>query len=453
MTTPQHLKITGPEDVLGYIPHSLGYWPVNSLVAMTVQGKRLGATLRVDLPGNGTGADPVTGAAPGRGAAEYARTVASYLAADKQADGVLLAFFTAGSIRGGDDDEHSGGGEAGSSGGADSGGGADADGGSRVREEAEVAGDLRNGLLAALETVLAGAGLPVRDAWIIGARVWRSAYCSDPACCDPHGRPVAEIRNSCLSVEMVFRGSAVGPAPGATGLLLPPADPVALEAERDWARQFQGLQRNQAQFGRVMDVWTRVLSAASGQELPPALAGYLRASLCVQVWRDAVLVMAAAGREAAERGAAGFGSFDRPARRNNTPGADLPWPPLSGFAEVPGSSGAADTCHTPGYGEVLLGLAPAIPDWTRMTKLDQVLAELVTDSGPEARAANLTGRGWIQWCRGRGSIADALYRQAGQECPGYRLAELLAELAVRGTLCGWAARPESAWQKIEPDAA
>lgn len=443
MTTPQHLKITGPEDVLGYIPHSLGYWPVNSLVAMTMQGKRLGATLRVDLPGNGTGADPVTGAGPGRGAADYARTVASYLAADEQADGVLLAFFTAGSGRAGDEDQHGGG------------GGADADGGTRVREETAVAGGLRNGLLAALETVLAGAGLPVRDAWIIGAKVWRSAYCSDPVCCDPHGRPVAEIRNSCLSVEMVFRGSAVGPAPGATGLLLPPADPVALEGEQDWARQFQGLQRNRAQFGRVLDVWTRVLSAASGQELPPALAGYLRASLCVQVWRDAVLVMAAAGREAAERGAAGFGSFDRPARRNNTPEADLPWPPLPGFAEVPapGSSGAADTGRIPGYGEVLLGLAPAIPDWTRMTKLERVLTELAADSGPEARAANLTGRGWIQWCRGRGSFADALFRQAGQECPGYRLAELLAELAVRGTLCGWAARPESAWQKIEPDAA
>ena len=50
MTAPDHLKITGPEDILGFIPHSLGYWPASSLVAMTMQGKRLGATLRVDLP-------------------------------------------------------------------------------------------------------------------------------------------------------------------------------------------------------------------------------------------------------------------------------------------------------------------------------------------------------------------------------------------------------------------
>ena len=129
---------------------------------------------------------------------------------------------------------------------------------------------------------------------------------------------------------------------------------------------------------------------------------------------------------------------------------------MPGFAEVPGGSWTHSTggpAETPGYGEVLLGLAPAVPDWGRMARLDRVLAQLCADSGPEARAAGLTGRGWIEWCRGRGSIADALFRQAQQEYPGYRLAELLAELAVRGTLCGWAARREAAWQKFGPDAA
>jgi hypothetical protein len=65
----------------------------------------------------------------------------------------------------------------------------------------------------------------------------------------------------------------------------------------------------------------------------------------------------------------------------------------------------------------------------------------------------LTARGWIEWCRGKGSFADALFRQAAQECPGYRLAELLAELARRGTLCGWAARRDAAWQRFAPDVA
>ena len=88
MTAPDHLRITGPEDILGFIPHSLGYWPENSLVAMTMQGKRLGATLRVDLPvpGGGSGRRDML--------AGFARNVVAYLQADDAADGSLLAFFT-----------------------------------------------------------------------------------------------------------------------------------------------------------------------------------------------------------------------------------------------------------------------------------------------------------------------------------------------------------------------
>ena len=81
MNAPEHLIISGPEDILGYVPHTLGYWPSCSLVAMTMQGKRLGATLRVDLP---------TGTPSPCRREDFARTVADYLLADKEADGTLL---------------------------------------------------------------------------------------------------------------------------------------------------------------------------------------------------------------------------------------------------------------------------------------------------------------------------------------------------------------------------
>ena len=51
--------------------------------------------------------------------------------------------------------------------------------------------------------------------------------------------------------------------------------------------------------------------------------------------------------------------------------------------------------------------------------------------GGEAGAAALTGRGWIEWCRGKGSFAHALFNRAEAEHPGYRLAALLDELASR----------------------
>ncbi|MEC5179959.1 DUF4192 family protein [Arthrobacter sp. CG_A4] len=425
MTAPEHLKITGPEDILGFIPHSLGYWPARSLVAMTLQGKRLGATLRVDLPDEGAGGQ---GGPPA--AVRFARSVASYLEADEEADGSLLAFFT----------------------------GMDGDGSTFAL------------LLQGLEHALAEAGMPVRDAWLIGADYWRNAYCNDPSCCAMPGRPVDEIRNSRLNAEMVFRGSTVGSAPG-DPVPAPTrhVDPVVLAAEDDWALLFAGRRRERPQFAGALEVWTRVLRAPPGQELPAGLAGYLRATLCVPAWRDAVLVMAAAGPEAAGRGAEDFGVFDdgsgqRQGRPDPLP--PLPLPPLEGFPPParPGDVGGADggaaggsstgnePVEVPAYGKVLLGLAPPVPDWPLMGQLDRILVQLA-EAGGEAGAAALTGRGWIEWCRGKGSYADALFILAEAEYPGYRLAELLAELVRRGTLCGWAGRKDSAWQKFEADAA
>ncbi|KUM37595.1 DUF4192 family protein [Arthrobacter sp. EPSL27] len=422
MTASDHLKITGPEDILGFIPHSLGYWPAGSLVAMTMQGTRLGATLRVDLP------DPAAATRSGpAGPAAFARSVASYLAADHEADGSLLAFFT----------------EAGT------------DNAPWARH------------LAELERALDHAGMPVRDAWLVGSDHWRNAYCTDPSCCAPPGRPVDEIRNSRLNAEMVFRGSAVGAAPGALELSRPePADPAVLEAQRDWEQQFALHSRDAAQFRQVLEVWSRVLDVAAPlPTLPAALAAYLRASLCVLPWRDAVLVMTAAGPEAAERGAAEFGVFDAGvpegaagsgrsvALPGPVPGAfpPTPLPPLDGFP--PPQVRPRRAAHTvAGYGEVLLGLAPPVPDWGRMASLERIL-EQIGVAGGEAGAAALTGRGWIEWCRGKGSFAHALFSRADEEHPGYRLAELLDELAGRGTLCGWAARKETAWQRFEPDVA
>jgi hypothetical protein len=518
MTAPDHLRITGPEDILGFIPHSLGYWPEDSLVAMTMQGKRLGATLRVDLPapdskasggsrGDSNGAGGGDPAAGGRSSvperksgsrradtfAGFARNVVSYLQADDAADGSLLAFFT------------------------------DTDANSDASAWAD--------LLKELELALEAAGMPLRDAWIVGAEFWRNAYCTDPECCEPPGRPIEQIRNSRLNAEMVFRGSSVGAAPGSQGTkpAPPSVDPAVRAAEAGWAEQFSVRRRDRSQFAQVLDVWTTVLQdiglsaagtiargrTAAGNhdagnraaqnrdagnhdarnhdarnhdaqnpdavtadrapelspQLSPELAGYLRASLCVAAWRDAVLVMAAAGRRAAERGAEDFGMFGADAGSAFTPGTKssprprpTPSPipePISGSASGSASgsttgsaSGAGpDSEGIPGYGEVLLGLAPSIPNWATMVGLERVLELLGGIGVGESTAAAVTARGWIEWCRGRGSYADALYRQALQDHPGYRLAELLEELGRRGSICGWAARREAAWQKFTPDAA
>jgi hypothetical protein len=502
MTAPEHLIISGPEDILGYIPHSLGYWPSQSLVAMTTQGKRLGATLRVDLPEGGGR----------RGRETFARAVAEYLLADKEADGTLLAFFADGGFGAG----------------------------------GMVAAPSYRPLLADLECALGLAGMPVRDAWHVGADYWRNVYCIDTSCCPLPGRPVAEIRNSRLNAEMVYLGSSVGAPPGAeapASMAGAAADAAAvMAAEHRWTLSLAGLRTQRAQFEAVLDAWSAVLQAATPATVPPEsgsldagpqnggpvgaapdnagplwggpfsasplnagsvsadpdvaapgglepdFAGFLRASLLVPAWRDAVLVMAAAGRAAAAAGAEAFGIFsaetELPASRPPLPvpqpsepqpsGTQLAGPVLAEplldvnqQSERPFSKGASPAPDSPehpavpacaldalpGYGEVLLGLSPPVPDWDAMKRLEGLMRDLSACGGGEAQAAALTANGWIEWCRGRGSFAHASLTRALEASPGYRLAELLSEVVRRGTICGWAGRREAAWQRFGPDAA
>src|SRR5215217_4514969 len=266
MTSSERLTVRGPEDILGFIPHSLGYWPANSLVAMTLQGKRLGATLRLDLPGPAVLADP----------AAFSETVSWYLAADEHADGTLLALFTNNGWMSGP--------------------------GSYV------------GLLLGLESALAEAGMPVKEAWYVGDRYWRDARCSDPACCPLPGRPLEQIRDSLLNTEMVFRGSSIGPPPEERQPRPVPSlyRAAVLEAEAAWSARLDCRRQSRSQFDAVLGLWTGLL-AGPREELGQPLVdrdAFLRASLLVPAWRDAVLVMAAAGQSAAAAGAEEFGIFD-----------------------------------------------------------------------------------------------------------------------------------------------
>ncbi len=317
------------------------------------------------------------------------------------------------------------------------------------------------GLLDSLQAVLGAAGMPVREAWYVGDTYWRDAFCTDQSCCPAPGRPVQTIRDSMLNAEMVFRGSSVGPSPedGAhrSATLSGAKRAAILASEAAWAAQLDRRRGSRAQFCQLVHHWEALLANTSAQLLPINDAAYLRASLRVPAWRDAVLVMAAAGQAAALAGAEAFDIFDsgcdlapvgpaplRPPSADESSPAD----PTNRRAGPDSVSGA----DVPGYGGVLLGLEPVVPAWDSLNALDAVLEQLSTCGGT-ATAAALTGRGWIAWCRGRGSYAAAYLGRALEEEPGYRLAELMLELVRRGTLCGWASRKEAAWRKFEPDAA
>ena len=425
MTASERLTVRGPEDILGFIPHSLGYWPSSSLVAMTMHGTTLGATLRVDLPGPEAPSDP----------AAFARAVRRYLESDQDADGALLAVFTS-------------------------------DGAMALPSPYDP-------LVSAVQSALEQAGMPVREAWFVGGKYWRDALCDDALCCPLPGRPIQEILDSTLNTEMVYRGSSVGPAPrlGSPPQTQAPVPAMhlaaVLEAQAGWEAELGALSGSRAQFIAVLRFWQKLLDRVAADAWLPDIDrdAFLRATLLVPAWRDAVIVMAAAGRDAAEAGAELFNVFaDADAAGGNGAGGSvvpiplLPPPALPGTGRRTGTTGTrsgsvpAGHAEPAGYGEVLMGLAPEVPDWAGLDALDRVLGHVAAPGG-QAAAAALTIRGWVAWCRGRGSYAAAHLGQALELEPQYRLAELLLEIVGRGTLCGWAARKEAAWQKFGEDPA
>lgn len=416
MTADNRVTISRPEDILGFIPHALGHWPKESLVAITLRGQTLGATLRVDLPPDRSE----------RVLAVYSRRIAEYLEADHDADGALLAIFS-------DDGWEDGG---------------------------VVRGNVP--LLEALELVLARRGLALRDAWFIGSDYWRSAFCTDVACCPIPGRPVDQILDSRLNAEMVFRGSSVRESPRLLGPEDEPAvDPEFLGAEAATLEEMLRRWQSKKTFEEMLDVWTRALDSGLPEEIDLEAAAFLRASLRVPAWRDAVVVLAAAGESVARGGAEAFRFFSP---EGDVEDALLIPPVLRPLSQAAGKSPAAGKGHGASggepprtaaadinalrYGDVLLGLYPDNPDWDRLTALDRVLARLSRRGGGEGRAAALTIRGWIQWCQGSGSFADEFFARADAEQQGYRLAELLGEVVRRGTVCGWAKSKTSAWRKF-----
>ncbi|MFJ6454104.1 DUF4192 domain-containing protein [Paenarthrobacter sp. NPDC091669] len=410
MTTKRTLSIHRPEDILGYIPHLLGYWPEDSLVAITMQGKILGATLRVDLPSRWSS----------RALAGFAEQIRHYLVADEAANGVVLAVYTdAGWVDG------------------------------------TVVSQMMP-MIEALQLSLDEVDLSVRDAWLVGNQYWRSAFCSDTSCCPDPGLPVARIKDSRLNAELVYQGSAFGSSPG-SGTGQPalarsgPLDPSVMEAESRFGDRILGMSRSWRCLESVLAVWHHVLArvehgAPLQAETDAQLIGFLRTTLKVPAWRDAVVVMAAAGMDSAISGAAAFELFSD--EESCEPPFDVGELGITASAVNPQATPTSGSCGDVfTYGDVLLGMHPDTPCWGRVDALHRVLAGLcVEEESGDVAAAAFTLQGWISWCKGSGSIAHACLVRAKAARPGYRLAELLMEVLGRGAVCRWAARPGSAWR-------
>ncbi|UYB37354.1 DUF4192 domain-containing protein [Arthrobacter koreensis] len=402
--TTEVLRAGTPQDILAFVPHCLGFTPQESLVLLGLRGARLGATLRLDLPGASCAGD-----SPGLDSLElisgYADRITSLLSNDEDTDGVLAVLYT-----------------------------------NLVPEEGTP--PPYSALMDILCSELERHGLIVRDAWLTGNGTWRAYFCTDPGCCPWPGHPTDGIAGSRLGAELVYRGSAFAPSlEGSLEGTLRRAGTLrtaAMDARiGEVRRRMEGRWGSPDVFDEVLAAWDRRMCSAT--RLPPSEPvdpnpgrnghegdALLLASLECKPVRDAVLVLAASGMAAA---AQGIRHVLHPDLVPDTPNAGQEPSALAGQQ----------------FRSMLIGRSRSAPDWERLDAVHSVFCNLLLRAAGEPAAALLTLLGWVEWARGRSSRAELSLSAALREVPGYRLAALLRELLRRGELPQWALSPLTAW--------
>lgn len=438
----EKIKVSAGEDLLAFIPHMVGYWPEASVVCIGMAGKQLRATMRLDLPDD-----------DGAGTAQLAAVAAAQMASDADANGCLLAIFAAADW---------------------------------VDPERQPHARLYEQLVAAF----AGHGLPVKDAWYVGERHWRSILCTEAACCPWPGKDNSSIRESFVNAEFIYRGSMVREPPGRQiQELCTPRDADFVRAVRQAGAQ---LQDELAAFGAgvqqlavVLGAWEHALSQWPGTP-DAALTAFLLASLGNVTVRDAVMVALATTPERSLLGAVGLGIVQPDdgqqvlVPRNWYGGSQSACCPVALDEAGEEAVLAAMDC----FGRILVGdvpqgggklraraakkarkggrarqdspalraarqgraAPPRGPDWERLDRGEPLLQFLARSTEGADRAPVLCILGWIQWCKGRGTWAGHYFAASLESEPGYRLAGLLDQLLAVGCIAGCAKDRRTAWR-------
>ncbi|MDJ0313201.1 DUF4192 family protein [Arthrobacter sp. H35-D1] len=448
----EKISVSAGEDLLAFIPHIVGYWPENSIVCIGMQGKRLRATMRLDLPPVDT-VEPVC----------FAELAAVQLASDRDADGCLLAIFGPDEWEQGQDSPQA-------------------------------------GIYHEFKAAFAAIGLPVRDGWYVGAEHWRSMECMDPRCCPWPGKGIASIKESYVNTEFIFRGSMVRENPKAQiqelTALRDAEFAVSVASAGTVLQETLAMRGSVArQLGTSLGLWEQALH--DWPTTPgPGLAAYLLASLADIAVRDAVIVALATSPEWSLAGAAGLGLVSPDP---SPPSVENPVLPCLGanfdakqaagseivledvieslsdedlkravhdFGRVlvgeideiddgcaVGLVGVAGVAEAAGLAEVVGTAETAGPDWVRLDRAEPLLQFLAASTEASDKAPVLCLLGWIQWCKGRGTWAGHYFQACQAHQPGYRLAALLDELLAVGHIAECAKNSRTAWRGYGTDVA
>ncbi|WP_139084278.1 DUF4192 domain-containing protein [Nesterenkonia sp. F] len=411
------LSIGEPGDALALVQHTLGFMPEDSLVIIGLTRGTTGAHLRVDLA---AAADD-----PGR-LARWAADCLGGAETDPGADGSVVLFF------------------------GDEAPAPPMNGDEALRPHAALCG--------ALEAEMSRRRMPVVQTWIVGGGSIRDYHCPDADCCPYPGQDVETAAHSVLNTHMVYRGRRALRTPTEiTEAFLDDRRPMP--AERD-AVAAHVPDRPPGPGGpdsaeHALAVWECSLDDElagrlddpedlhrwyldHGEDLAAAAS-----ALADRQVRDALLVQAAVGVAPALAGL----RVSRSAAPGETPGEALerlegPSGPPPQLVSLVGEFEAA-----------FLGATGRRPDWARIDALETLLSRLHHAVDDDVRAEVLAMVGWIEWARGRGSVAGAYLDRCRELEPAHGLADLLERAMALGGICPWARVREHSWSYGRGDSA
>lgn len=393
------LKVTSPEDVLAYIECTLGFAPRNSLVVVAFHEQNLGSVLRCDLPDSlqhmARCDTPESVTFMDFGVTEdqelefiaTGRHIGEVVAREPSITSALLMY---------------------------------------LADDVTVSDQHALAVMGTAHAMLGAQfglqGVPIQEVWLLHHKKLWHLRCSATTSCTVQGDDVGDPRATNVYESLnPSRSSVPNHNDQPRNLIFPPE----LRAPCRQVPDTQTLLTNRPQV-----VWNWVSMWESHFRDGPKMldtneaAQLLAAVEHPAVWQ-AILATACFDVSTAIRGLVGLGRL--PAE-------------LAALAALFGNISDGTVVK-----QGLNGESQRAPDWQRIAQLERLAHQLLPLSDHLSGGALAGFLVWIEWARGRGSIAKSYVYQARQHFPSDQYLMDLEALLQEGIVAGWATRADAAW--------
>ena len=393
------VKISEPADVLAYIQCTLGFRPTNSIVIVAFADNRLSTVVRCDIPHtlqNLLRSDtPESVTFMDFGVTEIqelqfmetGRHIGQLMAQEPSTTSCLLLYLS-------DDTSVS-------------------------DQQALAAVGTANAMISAQFGVQR---MPVEESWFIHHDLLWHLRCAATTDCAVQGDIIGDPEQTSIFSKLDPTG-ATSETSGATPrkLHFPPVTAAISHIEPDTETLLE--HRPHAAL-KWLELWDEHICEGP-MMLHSDEVSELLSSLEHPAIREAILALACFDTNTALRGMVTLGKF----------------PEAMGVAaQVPLSAADGLTVEHSAMGRSKRG-----PDWHRIGELERLCHQLLPLSDDATGGVVVGILAWIEWVRGRGSVALRYVRQARKRFPAERFLSTLEGQLKQGIVAGWATRVETAW--------